>query len=314
MSVREVVCPYCGARLQVPVTAGEATCPYCGAVFVITDKGSAKPGETHFYYPVDKRFDPYDRLMRFLLRQYAAPKKLRNYSTIVDRKLHYVPIYMFYVKARGEARGRSRVFGERTVMLEESGIISIPASKTPLDRLLEDYPFPLAGRRFFNPEIKRMGIYYEPKLEESDALEIARAELLERLRLEAADSLREVYQFVTRVLDVEPRGLAHYPVWEIRYRYMGEDYTAYVDGATGVVIRAEYPQTVKGRTLALGAAAATLGAGLAGGLGYMMLAGSHWQSLWAVVAGLITGGAAAAPAFSRSVHRKVSVTELEERE
>jgi len=311
--LKEVVCPYCGARFKVPASAGEATCPYCGAVFVISEKGSEKPSQTHFYYPVDKRFDPYDRLMRFLLRQYAAPRRLREYSTITQRRLHYVPVYMFFAKAVGKAQGRSRMYGERAILVEESRMITIPASKTPIDRLLENYPFPLAGRRFFNPDIMKASVYYEPRLDEADALEIAKANILERLRLEAAESLKEVYHFVVQVLNVQPRGLAHYPVWEVRYRYMGDEYTAYVDGATGVVIRAEYPQTVKGRGLAIGAAAATLGAGLAGGIGFMALAGSHWPGIWALLAGIITGGAAAAPAFSRGVRRKVSVTELEER-
>ncbi len=311
--MRQVTCPYCGATFKVPETAGEATCPYCGAVFVITGRGAEKSSETHFYYPVDRRADPYDRLMRFLLRQYAAPKRLRQLSTITARKLHYVPIYMFFVKAQGEARGKSRIYGERTVVLEESAVVSVPSSKTMLDSLLENYPFPLAGRRFFNPQIMRMGAYYEPRLDENDAREIAKASVLERLRLEAAESLKEVYHFVPRILNVEPRGLAHYPVWEIHYRYAGDEYTAFVDGATGVVIKAEYPQTVKGRTLAIGAAAATLGAGVAGGLGYMALVGSHWASTWALLAGLVTGGAAAAPAFGRGVRRRVTVTELEER-
>ncbi len=45
----------------------------------------------------------------------------------------------------------------------------------------------------------------------------------------------------------------------------------------------------------------------------MALVGSHWASTWALLAGLVTGGAAAAPAFGRGVRRRVTVTELEER-
>ena len=313
MKLVEIECPYCGARFKVPETAGEATCPYCGAVFIVKKGLSEKVEQKHFYFPIDKRFDPYERLMRFLLRQYASPRDLWRLSSLTKRVLHYVPVYYFYAQVIGEVYGRSHQFGERIIRVEEITHVTIPVSKTFFDQLLYDYPFPLRGRRFFNPEIMKMGAYYEPKIDENEALEIAKTMVSERIKKEAAESIKNVFHFKPKVFQVEPRGLVHYPIWEIEYLYMGEKYRAFVDGSTGVVIRAEYPQTVKGRTLAFGAATMLFLSGLIGGIGYGVLTGDTQGAFIALLSGMLVGGAAALPAFSRSVTKKVTVTEIEER-
>lgn len=313
MRLVEVECPYCGAKFKIPESAGEATCPYCGAVFIVKRGAGEKTEQKHFYFPIDRRFDPYERLMRFLLRQFASPRDLWRMSSLTKRVLHYVPVYYFYAHVVGEVLGRSNQFGEKAVRVEETTHITIPASKTFFDKLLYDYPFPLRGRRFFNPEIMEMGVYYEAKIDGKEALEIAETIVSERVKKEAADSIKTVFHFKPLVFQVEPRGLVHYPIWEVEYAYMGGKYRAFVDGSTGTVIRAEYPQTVKGRTLALGAAATLFLAGLIGGLGYGALTGDAQGALAAILSGILVGGAAALPAFSRSVTKKVTVTELEER-
>ncbi|MEM2386918.1 MAG: hypothetical protein QXO50_02740, partial [Candidatus Bathyarchaeia archaeon] len=35
----------------------------------------------------------------------------------------------------------------------------------------------------------------------------------------------------------------HAPVWRIRYEYKGKTYMLWLDGATGIVIKGEIPQT-----------------------------------------------------------------------
>ena len=313
MKIIEVECPYCGARFKVPETAREVTCPYCGSVFVVKEGIAGKTEQKHFYFPVEKKFDPYEMLMRFLLRQYAAPRNLWKMSSLTKRVLHYVPVYYFYARVAGEVFGRSHEFGEKTVRVDETDYVTLPVSKTYLDDLLRDYPFPLRGRRFFNPDIMREGIYYEPKVDEKEAIEIASAIVSERVKKEGMESIKTVFHFKPKIFRIEPRGLVHYPIWEIEYSYMGERYRAFVDGATGLIIRAEYPQTVKGRGIALGAALAVVVAGILGGLAYGFATNSASSGMLASLVGLIVGGAGALPAFSRSVSKKVTVTELEER-
>ncbi len=308
MTQLAISCPYCGARFNVPSTAKTITCPYCGAVFALEKTGPKIFEENHFYFPVEERFDPYDRLMRFLSRQYAAPEDLRRSSSIMLRTLHYIPIYFFYCFVRGQVYGRSTKFGDKIIRVEELRYFGIPAVKGFFSNLLENYPFPLRGKKFFNPEIKKAGRFYEAEFDIRDALEIAKMKIDGMIRREAAQSLRSVFHLKYEIFNVDSRGLVHYPVWEIHYSYRGKKYISYIDGATGTVIKAEYPQTRRGRMSALGAATLIFAAGLVGSLIVL-----SQNNLLAAIAGTVVGAAAATPAFLRSATSKITVSELEEK-
>jgi len=98
----KVVCPTCSAEFEVPVDAVTVECPYCGTVFEV--RGRAKVEV--FYFPLSRE-DPYDRLTRFIVRQYGVPEDVRVSSTLTGRRLHLVPVYMYHLEGKYKVFGRS---------------------------------------------------------------------------------------------------------------------------------------------------------------------------------------------------------------
>lgn len=310
LSIKEVIaiCPTCGAKFSVPETVSTTECPYCGTVFKV--KEGTRVGVDHFYFPLSKR-DPYDSLLRFIECQYGVPLDIRRNSTIIKGTLHIVPVYFYHLHGRAKVTVRSRNLKTFNAVVEEVDDIGIVAVEGSLKELLEDYPFPIRGKKFFEERIKRMGIYYDPVMRREEAEEIASVKLSERLRREAQELGSEVKNFKEKLFKVEFKGLVHYPVWEIDYEYKGKKYKAYVDGATGVVIRAEHPLSIKGRVIQTGIGALLLVTGLITAFIIIKLSVNEVAKISSALASLIAGIVASLPLFTRSVRERVVTSEVE---
>ena len=299
-----IECPVCGAEFSVPRTVSVTECPYCGTVFETATKTKLQ----HFYFPLMKE-DPYDMLMKFLERQYGVPDDLRVSSTLAGRELHVVPVHFFHLHGRGVVRGKSRKLGRVRLVVEEVMDIGIPAVDGKFQRLLANYPFPLRGKRFYDESVKSMGTYYEPRVSYEEARREAEERLAKELRKEASQSVRRVEDLEYQLFKVEYKGLVHYPVWELTYRYEGESYAGYVDGATGVVILAEHPLSIKGKVSQALLAALFVLAGVASSL---IVASQSWGSVSGIGAllGILAGVVSALPLLTRSIRRKVRASEI----
>jgi len=302
----KVKCPVCYAEFNVPDTVTTVTCPYCGATFIIKRDKVMAYKEGHFYFPLDKR-DPFDLLMRFIERQYGAPADIRSFSSQIKRDLYFIPVHFFYIYGKAKVYGDSKKFGNIVVNVEELDYIGIPAVNTPEARLLNGYPFPIRGKRFFEENIKKKGIYYDPKIDKKTAEEIAQKTLYEILNNEAKQSIDHMRNILYENIIVDYRGLVHYPLWRIIYRYKGKEYVGYVDGATGIIIQTEHPLTTKGRIEQFGIALLLIGIGLA--LGVLLYTMKHELASFA---SFISGFVSAFPALTRSVSLKVQASELQE--
>ncbi len=309
MSTVEVECPRCGARFSVLPSMARVTCPYCFTIFHPEKRLEAE--DAQFYFPLDKSLDPFEKLVKFLARQYAAPRDLPTEFAVTRRELHWVPVYFFFVDFKATARGFSHVYGETTTEVTETRLVSIPASGTWLDRELENYPFPVRGKLPFNPEIRDKGVFHEPQVSRDAAEKIAASIVESKVRLEAVESFSSLHSLTLTQRKVEYRGLIYYPVWILEYSYRDGKYQALVDGASGIVIEAQYPQTARGRiSLGVYSLLAIL-LGVAGGLVYAKFLGS---GLLAPIGGLLVGVATAIPALARSASRVVSAREYLELE
>ncbi len=302
----KVKCPVCYAEFNVPDSTKTVTCPYCGATFTIEKDKEKIFKEGHFYFPLDKR-DPFDLLMRFIERQYGAPADIRSFSSLVDKKLYYIPIHFFYIYGKANVYGSSRKFGNVIVTAEELDYIGIPAVNTPEAKLLNGYPFPIRGKRFFEEHIKRKGIYYDPKIDRKTAENLARQTLEEIIQNEASQSVSHVNNIYYENMIVDYRGLVHYPLWKIIYRYLGKEYIGYIDGATGIIINTEHPLTTKGRLEQFGLAILLIGIGAILGV-FIYSLGYEPASIGSIIAGIVS----ASPAFTRSISLKVNASELQE--
>jgi len=302
----KVKCPACYAEFYVPDTATTVTCPYCGAVFTIAKDRLQLFKEGHFYFPLDKR-DPFDILLRFVERQYGAPAEVRVLQTQLKRELYYIPVHFFYVYGKAKVYGRSRKFGNITLDVKELDYIGIPAVDTPEARILNGYPFPIRGKRFFEERIKSIGKYYEPTLSKDNAERIVRRIISDMLRNEARESVAHVKNIYFENLVVDYRGLIHYPLWKIVYKYKNSSYTGFIDGATGIVINAEHPLTPKGRIQQFAIALSLIAVGVL--FGSFLFSLNH--TLPAIVS-FVTGFISGLPALTRSVSLKVRASELKE--
>ncbi|PLJ78036.1 hypothetical protein [Infirmifilum sp. SLHALR2] len=303
----EVECPRCGARFSVPLNASTVTCPYCFTIF--SPREGVRAEETQFYFPLNNSLEPFEKLVLFIARQYAVPRELPKEFSVSRRELHWVPVHFFFADFKAEARGFSQVFGEATSEITETGLVSIPASGTWLDRELEHYPFPVRGKLPFNPEIKEKGIFHEPRVSREEAGKMAEAAVKAKIRLEAQESFSSLHALTVTKGEVEYRGLVYYPIWILEYTFRGERFQALVDGASGIVIKTQYPQTARGR-LTLGAySLLAILFGLAGGAAYAQSLGGGFL---AIAGGLVVGVASAIAPLSRSATRVATASEYVE--
>ncbi|ASJ12413.1 zinc ribbon domain-containing protein [Thermococcus thioreducens] len=284
----EVQCPTCSAKFKIPETVSVATCPYCGTTFHIHT--GEKSEKEHFFFP-PMRKDPAGVLLKFLSRQYGAPADITG-AKVTKKELHWVPVYFFYL------HGRSRLWST----VEEARFLGIPAASRFMN-LLNHYPFPIRGKRFFDESIVGKGRYYEPELDREQAEAMARAEMENALRSEARqeDKSAGEMEIVVRYL-----GLVHYPIWEVHYEYRGERFTGYVDGTDGRVILGEYPLMSDARKKATFLGAGVVGAGLVFGI----VATAIYGSAWGLIGGLISAGAGAFGIFRKGSVKRRKVSEV----
>ncbi|MCD6369335.1 MAG: hypothetical protein J7L38_06030 [Thermoproteales archaeon] len=303
----ETRCPVCGAEIEVPKTISTTECPYCGTVFDV--KTGEKSRLEHFYFPVYVK-DPYDKLMRFLGRQYGVPTDLKLSSTYTKRLLHIVPIFFYHLHGRALVEAKSRKLGSFTAVVEEVDDIGIPAFSGKIAELLKEYPFPLRGKKFFEEKLKTMGIYYEPEIERVEADRTAETILTEKLSKEASE-VAENFR-LTKFLEfkVEHKGLVYYPIWELEYQYKGNVFKGFIDGVTGTVIQGEHPLALRSRVIQFTWSLVFIATGILFGFLVLQQSGAGLPGIAAALFSFIAGVAAALPQLIRTGARKVSASEI----
>ncbi len=284
----EVQCPTCSAKFKVPDTVSVATCPYCGTTFHVHTGEEA--GEEHYFFP-PMRKDAGGVLLKFLSRQYGAPADITG-AKITKKELHWVPVYFFYL------HGRSK----RWSTIEEIRFVGIPAG-SPFSGLLDGYPFPIRGKRFFDEAIVGKGKYYEPELSKEEAEAMARSMMESALRSEAMEEDKSLGDYE---IEVKYQGLVHYPLWEVHYEYGGESFEGYVDGTDGRVIQGEYPLMSSARKKATALGIGVIVAGLVFGI----IATGVYGSAWGLIGGLIPAGAGAFGIFRKGSVKRRKVSEV----
>lgn len=263
---RRLRCPYCGAEIEAPATVSTIVCPYCGTAFHAETLETVRE---HYTFEVTRSSSQaFLQARRVAARQFAAPQDLEEEASLERAYLHYVPFYLYHAKARASCPGNP-----------EAGLEDKYATRlamNPPGWLPKNYPFPVRGRRFFEPRRLRGGRYHEPSIDPEGPLEEIRRLAVDRALGEARNECSN-----PSVADeTKWEGLVHHPFWEISYRYRGESFHAVVDAAGGEVLEAEYPLGARETALArAGAAASTaaslvIGGLLAGGLGLPLLGGA----------------------------------------
>jgi len=279
-------CPHCGAEFDVPDGVSAAVCPYCGTTINVATR---EVEVEHYIFPVIYDLNKaYGKLKAIVSRQFGVPIDLSDASNLIFRRLHYIPLYVYYVEGRAICKD-SEVL--------EIDYVAIPALKIAPVPIPENYRFPVRGRQYFKPAILEMGKYYTPALSKDAVEKYAKSKIYYRLVSEARLSCPEA----PIKIDCKYGGLVHYPIWELVYSYKNEKFRGIVDAVCGEVLFAEYPMSTLHRTYALALAVGMAIGGLIVGLGVGLLFKS---TLIGAFGGLIAGIAGAYPPFTKSAFKK----------
>jgi len=241
VQVRRVRCPYCGQEFEVPSTVSLAVCPYCGTTVWIQ---TGEQFKEHYMYPVKLEYNAaYSQAIGVALRQFEAPERLELDASPSAGMIHFVPLYLYHIRVRAECPDNPEAG------LEEDWANRL-ATTSPPRGLPETYRFPVRGRRFFEPRTLKRGKYYQPDLDPKRLLETVTSGPSLKAYREALNWCSE-----PKLVDESKWvGIVHYPLWEVRYRYAGEEYYSLVDAVTGDVIFLEYPIESSKRGVLLAAA------------------------------------------------------------
>lgn len=289
----KATCPGCGATFEIPETVKTITCPYCGLVF------GERIREDHYYFPAIRE-EPYKILLGFLKRQFGIPVDIELNSSLLDQKLHYVPVYFYYMS--GKAAG---ICGRRETtayVCHHGGIVA----STDFQGLLADYPFPIRGKRFFKRELEEFEGYHEPEFGEDRSRELAEEMLKRKLMNELHKQCEDLDRVIFEDLRLDYRGLVHYPIYHLKYSYKGESYEAYLDGSDGKVILAEHPLKFETRVIEILTAVGVTLAALALGLIFSSIA----HTIIPLLTSLIPAIASSFPLLKRGVKLRITASEL----
>jgi hypothetical protein len=278
--VVEIVCPNCGADLQVP-QAPIHTCDYCGTAIQVlkmvgqdatTITGQKLSEETKNAYIIKDHFivrarytpkEAQSILVEWIKKVPGAPQDFENSATIYDRELVFYPIWV------GEYSADTNYVGiddwpqfsmpafDRPgwyehvsyYKKEESGrvnrqyqipIIALNMEKIP--NYLQTYEISTTGKEYFDiTHVKTLGGSVEDSIFQ---IEEASQKMHEMVRDRQTREIRkEVHTITDRNDDIQERDMfyIHFPVYQIRFKYGKKDYQALIDGSSGRIIHTAVP-------------------------------------------------------------------------
>jgi hypothetical protein len=79
------------------------------------------------------------------------------------------------------------------------------------------------------------------EIERDEALELARQQIEAQHRFLLQQDVDKIVDLSIE-FDVKQMVYLHAPIWFIRYDYRGESYQMLIDGATGMVVKADVPE------------------------------------------------------------------------
>ena len=267
------ICPYCGAEFEIPQGVPIATCPYCGTSIKVE---TGEHFKEHYLFRVNYDYNAaYEKLLAVVSREVGSPKDLSTSSAPTGGTLYFIPLYVFHIDLKA-MHGRGKVS-------EEVEDVATLASKDVPVPIPEGYKFPVRGRLYFDPKVVKGGKYLSPLIDPEKALQLVESPFRDKVMKEA------LLETGSKLIKIESHsefiGLAHYPFWEVKYSYKGEEYRGYIDACDGTVVYAEYPKSLEVRVLA--STLALLASSLLGGLLTAML-GLRVSPLEGLIGGLLT--------------------------
>lgn len=241
--VSELKCPNCGAQLNV--TPGElvATCRYCGYTSVV---GANVPFQLE-HSLILNRYDNASvtqALLDWMRSGFMKPGDLAKKSKILLLDLRYLPFWLVPISATSNYQGMIERISPPT---PRNGTITNDYDWLVLGRKASDFPtrdyrIPPQGKIPFDfTKIEPQAKFLNSEIDSSEAVQKAREEVEQNQRFLAKQEVDQITAFNTDFRLDKPT-YNHAPLWFIQYEYKGKTYNAIMDGSSGAMIVADFPQ------------------------------------------------------------------------
>ncbi len=241
---QNIRCSHCGAPVEFKPGEIIATCKYCGFTTVI-ETGQAFVFEHSILY---NSYSPeaMDNLIRDWMRSgFMKPGDLAKKAKITEQELTYLPFWVVSVEASTKYKG---IFERISPAIVKEGEIKKSYNWLVLARQASDFPtqaydVPLEGKVPYDfRKIEGFAKILNSEVEKEQAIDMARQQIDAHHRFLLQEDIDRIVEATTTITPKQMLYL-HAPVWFIRYEYKGNSYQMLVDGAKGMVLKGDIPNT-----------------------------------------------------------------------
>ncbi len=241
---QNIRCSHCGAPVEFKPGELVATCKYCGFTTVI-ETGQA------FNFEHSVLLNSYsppqiEELVQDWMRSgFMKPGDLAKKSKIIEKNLIYLPFWVISVEATTTYKG---IFERIAPPIVKEGRIQKKYNWLVLARQASNFPtreydVPLAGKVPYDfRKIEGFAQVLNSEMEKEQALESARQEIDAHHRFLLQQDIDRIVEETTSV-EVQQMVYLHAPVWFIKYEYKGNLFQMLVDGAKGMVLKGDIPNS-----------------------------------------------------------------------
>jgi hypothetical protein len=245
MAIAESIrCSHCGAPVDFKPGELIATCKYCGFTTVI-ETGQAFNFE-HSVLLNNYSPEQIEALVRDWMRSgFMKPGDLAKKAKITEKNLIYLPFWVVSLEATTTYKG---IFERIAPPIVKEGqlkkeydwlVLARQASGFPT----REYDVPLDGKIPFDfRKIEGFAKLLNSELEREQALEAARQQIDTHHRFLLQQDIDRLVEETTTV-DLKQMLYLHAPVWFIKYEYKGNSYQMLIDGAKGMVLKGDIPNS-----------------------------------------------------------------------
>ncbi len=241
---QNIRCSHCGAPVDFKPGELVATCKYCGFTTVI-ETGQSFNFEHSVLQNVYSPEQMDGLICGWMRAGFMKPGDLAKKSKIVEKTLIYLPFWVAQVEATTSYKG---IFERIAPPIVKEGKIQKEYSWLVLARQASNFPtreydVPLSGKVPYDfRKIEGFAQVLNSEMEREQALEMARQQIDEHHRFLMQQNVDRIVEATTSV-EVKQMVYLHAPVWFVKYEYKGNLYQMLVDGAKGMVLKGDIPNT-----------------------------------------------------------------------
>jgi hypothetical protein len=237
-------CSHCGAPVEFKPGEIIATCKYCGFTTVI-QTGQAFTFE-HSLLLNSYNIKQMEGFVKDWMHSgFMKPSDLAKKSKITDRTLIYLPFWVITCEASTSYKG---IFERIAPPIVKEGEIKKKYNWLVLARQSSDFPtrsydVPLAGKIPYDfRKIESFAKILNSEIEREQATKLAQQQIDSHHRFLLQEDVDRIVEATTTVIPKQMVYL-HAPIWFIRYEYRGSSYQMLIDGAKGIILKGDIPNT-----------------------------------------------------------------------